>query len=206
MSAEEKPNQQPDLGRWLDRALRARVEAEPRMGLEDRVLARLASEPQPKVFTWRPVLGAIAGVVAIAFVLTILRPDEPRRNLANGIPQPAKLSQSAGNEASSRAPRAALAGNIEQQKQSPVAARKDLRLGGMPSSRTALASRTIKHGQLPKLAAFPAQRPETTEERMLARLAAQGGHFDVAELQDVSVPQFRVQPMEETPSDDTPQE
>ena len=65
---------------------------------------------------------------------------------------------------------------------------------------------------LPKLATFPAPRPETREEHMLARLAARQGSYDLANaspdivpLKDLSVPELKIEPMEGTPPDNTPQ-
>jgi hypothetical protein len=66
--------------------------------------------------------------------------------------------------------------------------------------------------QLPKLATFPAPRPETAEEHMLLRLAARRGSYDLAEastdsaLSDLSVPEINIDPMEGTPPDNTPRE
>ena len=65
---------------------------------------------------------------------------------------------------------------------------------------------------LPKLATFPAPRPETAEEHMLARLAARRGSYDLANassdmvpLKDLSVSELKIQPMEGTPPDNTSQ-
>ena len=44
MDAEQKNLGKKNLDRWLDPALRARVDVEPRMGLEARVLTRLKTE------------------------------------------------------------------------------------------------------------------------------------------------------------------
>jgi hypothetical protein len=59
------------------------------------------------------------------------------------------------------------------------------------------------------LATFPAPQPETSEERLLARLAAQRGSFVVASLSTdlvplkvLPVPEFTIRPLEEAPEDD----
>jgi len=68
-------NPQEDMNRWLDRALRERANAEPRNGLEARVLARLAAEP-PKRLAWWPVIAIVAAVVVIAVALGVMYPRE----------------------------------------------------------------------------------------------------------------------------------
>src|SRR5205807_214729 len=80
--------------------------------------------------------------------------------------------------------------------------------------RSRLHSNARREGEpLPKLAAFPAPRPETAEERMLLRLAARRGSYDLASsstdaapLKDLSVPEIKIDPMEGTPPDNTPRE
>jgi len=61
----------------LDASLACYGSAEPRTGLEQRVLARLADEPQPTVWqTWRWLpIGAVATVVLLAAVLLTTRKE-----------------------------------------------------------------------------------------------------------------------------------
>ncbi|HVH87153.1 MAG TPA: hypothetical protein VM912_10530, partial [Terriglobales bacterium] len=84
MDAESKNVQQENFDRWLDAALHARADAEPRMGLEDRVLARLAADP-PRKFVWWPasaLAAAVAGlVITIAIVLLQIR--QPEQTIAD---------------------------------------------------------------------------------------------------------------------------
>ena len=62
-------------------------------------------------------------------------------------------------------------------------------------------------------ATFPAPRPETAQERMLVRLMARRGSYDLANaspemvpLKDLSIPELKIEPMEGTPSDEAPEE
>ena len=202
---------QPDIDRWLDGALRARIDSEPRPGLEERVLARLASEPERNSLVWWPVLSAIAAVIVIAVALVALRSGE-RRNLANGIPEPTKPSQSAGNTASLPNPSVTPTAKFGSQKYAQSATDRD--------AACCVSTETVKPAMggmqrepLPKLATFPAPQPETAEERMLARLAARRGSFDIADmssdsgpLEKLSISKLEVDPMEGTPPDSNPRE
>src|SRR5690242_13039686 len=82
MDADYNGIRKPDFDRWLDAALRARAEAEPRMLLEERVLARLASEPR-RIAAWWPTIAAVAALMAIAIAVVLLHPSRPERATAN---------------------------------------------------------------------------------------------------------------------------
>jgi len=211
MNAKDGNPSQKDIERWLDSALRARIDAEPRSGLEDRVLARLKSGAQSNAFTWWPVLSAVAAAVVIALALLILLPGGQNRNLANGVP---KRSQPDVHEAPLRTAPITAMTNLGPQKHFPPASRRDVHQNGLHPYRTVAATAGYVHPpQLPKLAAFPAPQPQTAEERMLARLAARRGSFDLAQvanastpLKELSIPKLEIDPMEGTPPDNTPQE
>ncbi|HEX7960787.1 MAG TPA: hypothetical protein VF493_12770, partial [Terriglobales bacterium] len=56
---------------WLTRALRARSQAAPRPGLEERILARLASDPESsprRGWKWMPALAVAFGLLLIVLV------------------------------------------------------------------------------------------------------------------------------------------
>ena len=209
MDAKDGSPHQKEIERWLDRALRARVDAEPRMGLEERVLTRLAREPRRQAFAWWPILSAAAAVAAIAIAPIVLRPSEQRQNLANGVPEPAKPAQAVGEAPSRRSP-AVMTVNKQRHSQSSTRAE----AACCVSTKTVMAaSGNSRREQLPKLATFPAPQPQTAEERILARLAARRGSFDVARvsnasspLEELSIPKLEIDPMEGTPPDKTPQE
>lgn len=70
-----------------------------------------------------------------------------------------------------------------------------------------------KNQNLPKLASFPAPRAETTQERLLARLAEQPEAAEMASFSDnemplneLSIPELKVSPIEGTPPDDVPRD
>src|SRR5690349_14484588 len=145
-------NQSPEfenIDRWLDIALRERANAEPRSGLEERVLTRLASQPKRRTILWWPAMTAAAVVFVIAVTLAVIY---PRRQASRETPA--------------------------QSPQSPVASSRD----AVCCVSTKMAASTITHRavprptvhvepeSLPKLATFPAPRPETAEERLLARV------------------------------------
>jgi hypothetical protein len=98
--------------------------------------------------------------------------------------------------------------------QEPGRVHNHLRVGRSTPVRNASAvSIQIQKESLPKLATFPTPRPETAEERMLARLAARRGSYELARLSTdlvplkvLPVPEFTIQPLEEAPVDETPQE
>jgi hypothetical protein len=223
MDAENAKPQPPEFDRWLDTALRARANAEPRSGLEDRVLARLRAESPRKHFALWPLLSAMATVFVIAVALVILHSRQQQRTVA-------VRQQPTGSQHSTQSP--PVQARSERVDKELDAHRHSPRATGDAAccvSSTAIARRTPDEGvrrsglqrnsahsddkQLPKLATFPAPRPETAEEHMLLRLAARRDSYDLANvstdsapLRDLSVPEIQIDPMEGTPPDNTPRE
>lgn len=62
----------------LDSALARYAQAEPRPGLEGRLVARLRSEPEPRAFSWRWMPAAAAAVVVFAAFLYFAGSRESR--------------------------------------------------------------------------------------------------------------------------------
>ena len=204
MDADNRKPQFEDIDRWLDSALRERANAEPRGGLEERVLTRLAAEPAKRM-AWWPVTAAVAAVVVIAIALVVIFPRRQERIVGNGQQSP-MASPETRVQANPRTP---------DKVSKPTQARVPTRMLAhrTPQGSDQSSAGRVEPEPLPKLATFPAPRPETAEERMLARLAARRGSLDVASvstdqlpLKDLSVPEFKIHPMEEPPSEDTPQE
>ena len=195
MDAENRSAQQNNFDHWLDLALQARVNAEPRVGIEERVLVRLASEPERKV--WRPVV-AVAGaaVVVIALAIAVVSPSPDAPTTLRGATQPAIVSGLTRATQTGQMPRAAVTAKA--------------RRGGRVASRKPLSRSPIEQ-QLPKLAAFPTPRPETLQERLLYRLAAQPDAVQRASLnldspiRELSIPELKIEPMEGTPPDNSRQ-
>lgn len=190
--------------RQLDALLRARADAEPRAGLEERVLAGIASEPPRRVFALWPTLAAVSALVVIAIALIVMHSETPKQPLAVQTPateKPAKPSEDAPSLDASVTNREAQRHRRRDSGNAPccvatktVAARKD----------------NGNQDQFPRLATFPAPQPETAEERMMARLAARRDSFDLAQIMDkpappieeLLVPKLKVEPLEGTPPDE----
>lgn len=192
----DKKTRDPDRNaeQWLDAALDARMgaSAEPRPGLEERVLARLASEPERKpTYWWALAFIGVAAALLIAAAVLIVRPHAPERpsTARTGEPAASSPAQVVANKP-------------------PVVVRKsehgNPRHALVATNRFRLARRKEI---TPKLATFPATSPETDQERMLARLWARDGTFEVASespdltVKDLQVKELAVEPMEGTPPD-----
>ena len=191
MDAENRKPESEDLDRWLDVVLRERANAEPRGGLEERVLARLSAEP-PRTIIWWPAVAAVSVLLVVVIALVVIHPRRQEPVIANKQYPAISDKSSGGRDATccvSTTPRAV----------------RPLRRHRRPESPDASDS-------LPKLATFPAPRAATTEERLLARLATRQGSYEIANisndvrLKDLSIPELRIEPMEGTPPDNTPQE
>ena len=179
--------------RWLDAALSARMgaQAEPQPGLEERVLARLATEPKRNpVLTWRLAFAAVAAAVLISAALLLVRTSAPEKPSSAGTSRPQA--------------------NPEQiaKVQPQVMPRRPERVNRRRVIVAARRSNAIRPKETaPKLATFPAPTPETDQERMLARLAARRGAFELASespdagIKDLQVKELAVEPMEGTPPD-----
>jgi len=202
MDAENQRPEFEDVDRWLDVALRERANAEPRSGLEERVLARLAAHPPRRAFASWQAWVAAAAIFVIVLTLALLYPRR-QQQVTSGkqhSPQPGtqanKLTQPPVTSRRDAACCVSTRGLAKNMQRSAI---------GRPAIRT-------QPEALPKLATFPAPRPETREEHMLARLAARQGSYDLANaspdivpLKDLSVPELKIEPMEGTPPDNTPQ-
>jgi hypothetical protein len=188
-----------DFDHWLDEALHARNDAEPRMGLEDRVLARLASEPQQKSFFIWPALTAFAALMVIASALLVLHQRPSRTSTAHELPagKPQLTNEAPVQRLGSPSMSAAV--------------RRAPRTRQVASCCLVAKERADAQGVLPKLARFPSARPQTAQERMLMRLAARRDSYETAALEahpefgEVSVPELKVDRMAGTPPDDHPQ-
>jgi hypothetical protein len=203
MDAEQKNPERENLDRWLDAPLRARVDAEPRMGLEDRVLARLAAEHPGRTLSWMPLVAAAAAVIAVsaALILTYSNGQKPRiAMVVRPVAQTSHTSEAPRTQISNTAPDEERTGKITAPQ---IARAKALKI-----------PRATDHGQaLPRLATFPGPSPETEQERLLARLANQpnaldlsNGSSDHASLKVLPVQEFKIQTMEDSSADDVPQE
>jgi hypothetical protein len=211
MDADNRFDQHNNFDQLLDSALRARRDADPRLGLEDRVLARLAAEP-PRRFVWWPAVAvAAAAVVAIAIAVALLHLPQPERTITNRATQPA--NPSAMNTARLQTNSAQKAAATPKPRDSRSATSRD---AACCLSTKVAAGHHTEETQLPKLATFPAPRPATAEERMLAQLAAQlAARHEFSEIanlsidaasKDLSITELNIEPLEATPATSSPQE
>ena len=210
MDAENRSDQQKNFDHWLDSALQARANAEPRVGLENRVLARLASDSQHRIVFWPMMATAVIALVAIAIAVALLYRPHAERAIGHATTEPANVSgvNSAPVQASSttKTPGLSKARNAQSIRGEHVPC---CDLAHLSAIRNAEA-------HLPKLATFPAPRPETQQERLLAQLANQlvvrKEFSEIARLsvdsppKDLSIQELSVEPLTTTSGSSSPQE
>lgn len=213
MDADNREPQFEDIDRWLDRALRERANGEPRSGLEERVLARLASRPLQRFAWWWQAWAIVAAVLIVAVTLAIIYPRK-QQQVVNGH-RPAMSSPELGSQVNKLTPHqepstAPSASGHRRDRACCVSSRALAK--NTPGSKATLRAAQTKPEPLPKLATFPAPRPETTQERLLAQLAAQPSIVEAASvssgsmpLKELSIPELKIDPMEGTPPDESPQ-
>jgi hypothetical protein len=137
--------------RWLDAALKQYGEAEPRRGLENRVLAHLQAERERltlRTWWWRPVAAAVTIAVLVGGALLLERkPDVTTVTISNQPPVTAGKSEPARPIASRAGSHTAIKGRVRPEPNRNVA---------QPFS-------------VPRLEQFPAPAPLSEQEEMLAR-------------------------------------
>jgi len=147
------------IDEWLDGTLKQRGAAEPRPGLEDRVLASLRSAssrmPAP-AWSWRPAWIALAATVLIGGALFLARRSGSSRQVATSTGFPVKLgtptkAESRGLQTGAQAP----SSRHQRQVSTPRHA-----------IETAIAA-------VPKLEQFPSPQPLSEQEQILVRYVQQ---------------------------------
>jgi hypothetical protein len=202
-------NQNPKLD-WLDTALRARIDAEPRAGLEERILAQLATKAVERSFPLWKTVGAAVALIVIAITLVVLHRDERKSHMAVGANESPNSSSTTQQSSS---PASVVAASSLPRKDRSSSGR---HAACCVSAKPVTLSDNRTQERLPKLATFPAPRPETGQERLLSGLAAKIRYsnaiagpihsVDVAELDNFSVREFTIQAVpEEPPVNETPQ-
>jgi hypothetical protein len=197
MDAEENDRRQEQFDRWLDAALRARVYAQPRMGLEDRVLARIATDPPRKTFSWIPLVAAIAAVVVVSAALFVTYSSRQSLKSATAIPSIVRIppvSEAPAIQAKSGLPGTAGGGKVMAHR---VARARAPEVGHVPDHEQAL----------PILATFPAAAPQTPQERLLVELARGASAKDLADfsetlvpLKDIEISSLQIEPLDNATS------
>jgi len=165
---------------WLDAALKPRGAAEPRSGLENRILARLRDESAQKpasAWTWRLLWVGLAAMLVIGAWFVAQRP-EPSRQVAA---VPAKLNTAPTPQSEKRG------------------------AGTLPSlQHTRSLNPRHKLGEanpaVPKLEEFPSPQPLSEQEEILALYVEQFPHDAVLLAQaqmDFAQPEIIVWPVPE---------
>jgi hypothetical protein len=152
---------QDELDRMLDAAL-AKYAAEPRAGLEERVLANLRNEsaPVPDRAWWRwSAIAAVAAAVIVTVLALSLRPDKPSRTVVvNHSSTPTEAPKDRGTEIVSNAHK-----NGTRPARPSTARKPAMR---PPPPEVAIAS-------APRLEQFPSPQPLSEQERLLQNYVAQ---------------------------------
>lgn len=164
MEEENKNAREPFNDEWLTQALHARSQAEPRMGLEERILARLATEVEHQSqsaarWRWMPALA-----IALGLLLVILA----GRQFLHVRPHPqderAKTTQP---EAVRPQDFRSAAPGIQAGKAQSDSAKSLLRRANTRNSTSPVVA---KVNRLPMLGKFPAEAPATQQEKLMAEL------------------------------------
>jgi|SRR5581483_9438369 len=201
MDAENRSDQPKNFGQWLDSALRTRIDAEPRLGLEERVLARLALDPQRMRASWWPLFAFATAALVIGMGLALMRTSKTDTNLLTRQNSRHRASEMI-QQPSIRA-MAAPSHEIGTPLHVGSSGRKRAGCCHVVSEEPS----QIHSELLPKLAAFPVPRPETEQERLLLGLAARPDLLQTAHLssnlplRELSIPPLNIPPMEGTPPD-----
>jgi hypothetical protein len=141
-----------NASQWLDAALEQYGKAEPRTGLEGRVLANVRAEQErlPERWNWWPALAVVAVMLAVGVAVLL---ETGRHAMKNGIAkvQPAVVSHQ-------RAPDRGL--NTTLLPKTAAVQRK--------RPKPTQAFRTVEAAE-PRLEQFPSPQPLSEQEQMLAR-------------------------------------
>lgn len=172
------PYDDEQLAHLLERGLREYARNEPRDGLEERIVANLRSQPEPRPWwrVWAPALAAVAVIAIVAAVA--LRPNRPttngpRPNVASGSSGQAHTpsSQSAASAiASASSPGPPVSENHGRVRRGSVWHGSEIRA---THARGAPRSPIDAAQALPRMAVFPAPTPLTEQERLVLALMRQ---------------------------------
>ena len=151
----------PNTEELLDRALEHYRAAEPRPGLEQRVLAELEAAPAKKTDWNRWLLPLTASVLAAAllFALLIDRPGQPTK-----ITTPEQIAESRPAEPAPVVPSEEVLPAVP--KPVPATATASVKAVRKPAPRPAVRAAA----QPPRLSTFPTPRPLSEQERLLLGL------------------------------------
>ena len=170
MEEENKNEFQSFDDEWLTRALRARSQAEARPGLEERILARLATEPEgnpQRRWRWMPALAVAFGVLLMVAVgYHFLRVGQPTKSSSARVEPSPVNEEPKGAKAVPSQPRVVTEENRATNAPKPKVARS----AKAHEVRPVLA----KANALPKLEQFHADSAAQQEKLLAAFLKKQG--------------------------------
>jgi hypothetical protein len=145
-----------DLDRMLDSALAKYAAVEPRMGLEERVLANLRAKPGTDRVWWRWRLAIAAMAVVIVAVTVALRYSKPSQPL---VKNPPSITVPDPQRHETKKPETQVANRHENTAPSRKPTRHAVEHSTQPEA-VAVA--------YPKLDQFPSPRPLSEQEKILA--------------------------------------
>jgi hypothetical protein len=153
--------------RWLDAALKQYGEADPRIGLEGRVLANLRAESErlAERRDWRRALAAVTAIIMVGTTIFLARGRDVTKQVVGKHGAPG-VTNASGAPNSDRA-----SSNYAVAKVTPSMAQGPRKLAH--TSRPAPAVETIAE---PRLGQFPAPQALSEQEEMLASYIAQFPH------------------------------
>jgi len=149
-----KPEEKERLAeQWLETGLKGLGQAEPRVGLEARILANLRTEPSGRNWSWWPGVVALVAVLVILAMVTLKQTPPAVLTVAHPI---SKAGQRVATQSDTSA-------------HSPGE-----KVGTVPRrvTRSAQASRGEKaemREKTPRLEEFPSPQPLSEQEKLLAR-------------------------------------
>jgi len=148
------------LEEWLDGALKRYGEGEPRLGLENRILARLHAEPARRSRWWWPILAATAAAALIAGI----RVSEDLKE----VPAPPSAKAVSAPAISKTRDEKQIAIKVGRRHERQISARE--------------LTKSVEPTQAPpvKTDQFPSPAPLSEQEKMLARYVRE--HYEQAVL------------------------
>jgi hypothetical protein len=157
---------QRDIDRWLDSALSQFGKAEPRAGLESRVLANLQAE-RNRIASGRRWWWALGAATALAAVVLAVWVGESARER--------NLGSTAGNSTRHREEaRVSIQPGPAPQTAAPKVAASQVARPAREVAQRRPANRPIRHvAGTPKLAQFPSPQPLSEQEQILMSYVAQ---------------------------------
>lgn len=153
--------------KWLDAALKQYCQADPRIGLEGRVLANLRAESErlAERRNWRHALAAVTAIIVVGTMIFLIRGRDVARQVVAKHEAPGVTNTSSGPNSDHTSP------NHAAEKVTPSVARLPRK-----SAQTSRPARAVETVAEPRLEQFPSPQPLSEQEEMLASYVAQFPH------------------------------